>query len=380
MGRKSIILGAGCILALALSCAPGASETAGPGSGNSDGAGPEITGSYVPSFATGFSITDYAGGCSVIEVSDGRTYLAAPDGADLPANLPEDTVLIRTPARAIYLANSAGMCRLDSIDAEGSVSFSSVEMDDWEIPSAVEAMKAGDMVYAGKYSAPDYELLLTGGCDLAIENLMILHKPEVMEKLTSLGIPVFLDRSSEESEPLGKTEWVIPYGVIAGKRQEAQAAFDEQKGMVNALKDISPTGKTAAYFYVNSQGQIVCPKSDSSVPKMLKCAGGSYVPAGLEDDKTGLTSQVRMDMETFLTEAKDADFLIYDATIVPLSSVQELLEIDPIFGRFKAVAEGHVFITKTNMYQNSDKTGSIIRDFHSMLTGKYDMEYISKAE
>ncbi|MDY4205029.1 MAG: ABC transporter substrate-binding protein, partial [Porcincola intestinalis] len=106
----------------------------------------------------------------------------------------------------------------------------------------------------------------------------------------------------------------------------------------------------------------------------------SYVPAGLEDDKTGLTSQIRMDMETFLTEAKDADFLIYDATIVPISSVQELLEIDPIFGRFKAVAEGHVFITKTNMYQNSDKTGSIIRDFHSMLTGKYDMEYISKAE
>lgn len=377
--------GAGFVLALALVCAAGAAEEAdrkASGSGKMDRniPGLEITGSYTPSYATGFSITDYTGGCSMISVKDGTGYLVVPEGANVPDDLPDGVTLVRQPVKSVYLANSAGMCRFDSIGAVDCVAFSGVDMDDWEIASAADAMKHGSMVYAGKYSAPDYELLLTGGCDLAIENLMILHKPEVMEKLTTLGIPVFLDRSSEESEPLGRTEWVIPYGVLTGKREEAEFAFDEQADMVLALKDLPETGKTTAYFYVNSQGQIVCPKSVSSVPKMIQCAGGTYVPEGLDDESTGLASQVRMDMESFLTKAGDADCLIYDATINPVSSLQDLLDINPLFGKFKAVREGNVYITRTSMYQNSDKTGSIIRDFHTMLTGSGDMEYISKAE
>ena len=47
-------------------------------------------------------------------------------------------------------------------------------------------MKSGDLIYAGKYSAPDYELLLAGGCKFAVENTMISHNPEVKEKLEEL--------------------------------------------------------------------------------------------------------------------------------------------------------------------------------------------------
>ena len=32
------------------------------------------------------------------------------------------------------------------------------------------------MIYAGKYNAPDYELILDEGCGLAIESTMIHHK------------------------------------------------------------------------------------------------------------------------------------------------------------------------------------------------------------
>ena len=44
-------------------------------------------------------------------------------------------------------------------------------------------MEQKKMIYAGKYSAPDYELILNEGCDLAIESTMIHHNPEVQEKL-----------------------------------------------------------------------------------------------------------------------------------------------------------------------------------------------------
>ena len=401
------------------------------------------TGGYEPSSATGFSVTDYEDGISEIRVSDGRRYLVvpgeaagtaagqdtgaadqsaaeaagtaasqdtgaadqsaaeaagpaagqdtgaadqsaaedgAPQGAVTVEDLPDDMVLIRQPAGKIYLANSAGMCRFDSIGAVSSVAYSGTRQEDWEIQSAADAMESGDMIYAGKYSEPDYELLLTGGCDLAIENLMVLHKPEVMEKLTSLGIPVFLDRASEEDEPLGRTEWVIPYGILTGRREEAEQAFSKQRDMVKALKGLPPTGKTVAYFYVNSQGQIVCPRSDEAVPKMLKTAGGDYVPDSLTDDGEGLRSSTRMDMETFLTGAGQADVLVYDATINPISSVSDLIGQNALFAQFKAVKEGQVYLTGTGMYQNSDKTGSLIRDFHAMLTGEGGMEYVKKLE
>ncbi|MFQ8841275.1 MAG: hypothetical protein ACLR8P_10565 [Clostridium fessum] len=44
------------------------------------------------------------------------------------------------------------------------------------IPEAKEAMENGSILYAGKYSEPDYERIKPPeGCGLAIENTMILH-------------------------------------------------------------------------------------------------------------------------------------------------------------------------------------------------------------
>lgn len=47
-------------------------------------------------------------------------------------------------------------------------------------------MEDGDIIYAGKYSAPDYEMILNENCGLAIENTMILHTPEVKEQMENL--------------------------------------------------------------------------------------------------------------------------------------------------------------------------------------------------
>ena len=69
-------------------------------------------------------------------------------------------------------------------------------------------MEEGKIAYAGKYSAPDYETVLGSGCNLVIENAIIYHAPEVLEKLRSLGLPVLVELSSYESHPLGRMEWV----------------------------------------------------------------------------------------------------------------------------------------------------------------------------
>ena len=61
---------------------------------------------------------------------------------------------------------------------------------------------------------------------------MVYHTPEVKEQLEKFDIPVLVDYSSYEDEPLGRTEWVKLYGLLTGRIKEAQKAFDSEMGSV----------------------------------------------------------------------------------------------------------------------------------------------------
>ena len=115
-----------------------------------------------------------------------------------------------------------------------------------------DAMAAGNLIYAGKYSAPDYELLLSGGCTFAIENTMITHNPEVKEKLEELGIKVMIERSSYEKHPLGRLEWIKLFGVLFGREQQAKAFFDAQAAHIEPILEKEKTGLSVAFFAVAS--------------------------------------------------------------------------------------------------------------------------------
>ena len=83
---------------------------------------------------------------------------------------------------------------------------------------------------------------------------MIYHMPEVKEKLEQFGIPVLVEHSSYEPHPLGRTEWLKLYGVLLDKEEPAQELFEKQADKVKNLENSKNTGKTVAFFYINSIG------------------------------------------------------------------------------------------------------------------------------
>ena len=206
-----------------------------------------------------------------------------------------------------YLVATAAMCLVDAIGALPSLRFTGTKAEGWHVPAAKVAMEAGDLLYAGKYSAPDYELLLAGGCDLTVQSTMVLQAPEVQEKFKELGIPMFIDMSGLESHPLGRTEWIKVYGALLGKEDEAEQVFTAQKKAVEAVVMDADQAVSVAFFYVNSNGAVV-----SKAAGIISCAdwsgGGKY----LGPDSRTLIPAI-MDMETFYV-CKDADYLIYNAT------------------------------------------------------------------
>ena len=321
-------------------------------------------------YATEFAVDYYDNGFTLISIADGSRFLLNTEDKEVPQDLADDITVLKAPVSDIYLVASATMDMFCSIGALDSICLSGLTTEKWEIPEAKEAMESGQILYAGKYNAPDYELICSKNCELAVESTMIGHAPEVKENLESFGIPVLVDHSSYEANPLGRTEWVKLYGVLTGKEEEAVKAFEEQKRYVEELSDAEDTGKTVAFFYITTAGTVSVRKSNDYVPKMIDLAGGSYIFPNLKGEENAASS-VNMQMEEFYAQAKDADYLVYNSTIDGnLETIEDLLEKSSLFENFKAVKNGNVWCIGQNLYQDTMDTGSIIHDFHEMLTSE----------
>lgn len=319
-------------------------------------------------YADQFSVDRYENGISLVTVGDGEKYLLVPENETVETS--GDITVINTPVDNIYLAASSAMDLFFGIGADDKILATSTLERDWSLPYVKQAMSDEDILYAGKYSAPDYELILSEGCGIAIESTMIYHKPEVKEQLERFGIPVFVERSSYESHPLGRLEWVKLYGLITGKEEEAEKLFSEQSELLQSVSQNGSAGKTAAFFYISQKGSAVVRKPDDYVSKMIQLAGGEYIftPDDLNTEENA-QSTTDMQFEAFYAAAKDADVLIYSSTIDGgIEDISALLEKSSLFADFKAVKTGNVWCTDKNMFQQTTAAAEIISDLNLIFT------------
>lgn len=329
-------------------------------------------------YAEKFSVDYYEGGYTLLNITDGTKILVVPEGKEIPKGLDEKIIVMKRPIENLYLVASGVMDMFDALEAIDTIRFSSQKGENWYIKSAKEAMVKGDMVYAGKYNKPDYELIVTENCSLAIENMMISHAPEVIEMLKSFGIPVIIEYSSYESHPLGRVEWIKFFGALVGKEGEANEAFVKQVTILKEVAADEKTDKTVAFFFITSNGLVQVRKSFDYVPKMIELAGGKYIFDNLGDPESK-RSTMNMQVEQFYQDAKDVDFIIYNSSIDGgVQSIEELLDKCTVLEDFKAVKEGNVWCTTNDMYQQSMSIGYLIKDIHAMLQGESEgkMRYL----
>ena len=338
------------------------------------------TGHMTLQYATEFSV-DYYDPYALITIADNQQYLLVPEGETVPVGLDTNITVLQQPFQNLYVAASSAMDLFDGIGALEQVRMTSTTEKNWSLPHIQAALEQGTMLYVGKYNAPDYETILSQGCNLAIESTMIYHSPEIQEKLETLGIPVLVERSSYESHPLGRMEWMKLYGLLLNRETEADAYFTAQSEKLDSILTEKNTGKTVAFFYITTNGEANVRKSADYLPKMIELAGGSYIFDDLGDEEEA-TSTVSLQMEEFYAGAKDADYIIYNSTIEgELSSLQDLLAKSPLLEKFKAVKEGHVYCTTKNLYQSTMELGTITSDIRKMLTGDdADLTYLYKVE
>lgn len=361
--KRVLILLLGVVLLISAGCTEDAIQIK-KGLGN----GWEPQDSMELSYATQFAVDYYEGGYKLVMLSDGSRFLVIPEGGEAPDGIDADITVLSQPIDNIYLVATSAMCLFDALHSLDSIALSGTKADGWYNENARLAMESGEIQYAGKYSEPDYELILSSRCELSVQSLMIGHSPEVKEKLEELGVPVLVDQSSLETHPLGRTEWIKLYGALLDEEGTAEELFAEQSAYANEAANGESTGKTVAFFHISTSGYAVARKSGDYVTKMIELAGGEYIFKDLGNPETA-TSTVTLEMEKFYETAKEADYIIYNSTIGgEIYTLDELLAKNELLSDFKAVKDGNVWCTGKNLFQETTQLGSMIKDINQMLT------------
>ena len=357
----------------ALVFSAGCSEEAAPAAG-------DTAGSMELEYAEQFRVDYRDDGCSVVTIGDDR-FIVVPEGAAVPENTDGMTV-IQQPLTNIYVAASSAMDLFDAAGGLDAVTMTSTSAESWSLPAIRSAVSSGKTEYIGKYSSPDYETLISKKCSLAVESTMIYHSPKVKEQLEALGIPVIVERSSYETHPLGRMEWIKLYGLLLGDADSASELYNEKTKVFDELPGTDiPSGerKTAAFFYITSNGYASIRKPGDYVSKMIELAGGRYIFTAdeLNVDDNAL-STMNIQIETFCDTARDADILIYNSTIDgELETIDQLVEKCSVLADFKAVKNGDVWCAGQNLFQQTTGAADMICDLNAVFSGTADEEKLT---
>ena len=320
-------------------------------------------------YATQFTADCYEGGYTMLTLTEsGEQFLVTPEDAAAVEGLPESVTVLRQPVRNIYLVSTSVMDLFLALDGLDSVTLSGTRAEGWYLDEARAAMEAGRIAYAGKYSAPDYEKILAANCGLAIENTMIYHTPEVKEQLEKFGVPVLVERSSYESGPLARMEWLKLYGILLNKTEMAEEVFRQKVEQVAPILEQENTGKTVAFFSITTNNLITVRRTSDYVAQMVGMAGGVYIFDDLEGE-TSAQSTIKLPLETFYARAKDADVLIYNSTIEGVMETRDqLIEKCPMLADFKAVQSCDCWCTAQSLFQQSMELADLISDMNLVFT------------
>lgn len=316
-------------------------------------------------FAKMLSITRYKGGYVMFDthILEDVKYLVVPEGKSVPKDLEEGVVVMQQPMNNFRFSSTSMVSLVDAIGGLDNITSVSTDKGSWYLDNVIERMESGKIKFSGKYSEPDYEMLVSDGVQVNIDTTMLTYKPEVMEKYDELGIIYVIEASSREEHPLGRVEWVKLWGILMGMEEEAYTFFEEQVSEFDKITALDSLGVTALSFYPSDENVNV--HYDNSFYGATTVYAGAEYP--LKDtDPEDTTSYEKMGIEDFYEFAKDTDFLFSIAN-TQLFTMQDLIDYNAVFADCKAVQDGNVYVFKSSFIQSAGDVVTAISEIRQVM-------------
>jgi len=174
-------------------------------------------------------------------------YLVVPEDYDVPAGLDKEAVIIRRPVERAFITSPEALQMISDLGRTEDVlalGMDENDISDGTIKAALEknSDSEGKIYQAGTYNDWDLKTLILQKTDLAVESAEILPQDaenaeedmQTFEKLVSragqMDMPVFTDRSRDETSDLARAEWYRAYGILFDSEDRGEELYQELAG------------------------------------------------------------------------------------------------------------------------------------------------------
>ncbi len=288
-------------------------------------------------------------------------YVLVPDGASLPADLPDGT-LVRTPIKNALVYSSVHtslMRELGALDALRGV-VDKQYFNDSDIAAGVADGRIAD---CGNSMNPTVERVIDMQPDAI---LLSPYQDASYGQIAKLDIPIIECADYLEYDPLGRAEWVKFYGELLGKRDEADSLYQAVVSAYQNMKDKAAAAQShptvVTEMVINGIWNV--PGGQSYMARILHDAGGRYPWAG--DPNTG---SLALDFNQVLAVAQDVDYWFIKWTNI--NSLKDLQGAYDLNKEMAAFQNKHVYVCDTDKSRFFDRIPFhpevLLREFAAIL-------------
>ncbi|RGU56134.1 ABC transporter substrate-binding protein [Odoribacter splanchnicus] len=265
-----------------------------------------------------------------------HTYVLVGRETELPEGLPEGT-LVRTPVEKalVYSSVHCGLLsELGAIDRIGGI----CDLQYIEIPEIQNRCASGRMVDAGNAMNPDIEKIIDFHPDAIL--LSPFENSGGYGRIEKLGIPIIECADYMETSPLGRSEWMRFFGLLFGKRRQADSLFTAVRADYLQLCDLvkSVNQRPTVISELKSGSAWYVPGGKSTTGRLYQDAGATYMWA--EDEHSG---SIPLSFETVFDRGQDADFWLFKYNRQQDKTLTELKSDYASYAGFRAFQTGQVY-------------------------------------
>ena len=267
-------------------------------------------------------------------------YVLVDRNKPVPSHLPEGGIVIRVPVEKAVIYTSVHTAIAEQLGALDRVA-GVCEPQYITSPEVLRRIGEGRIADLGVSTSPNVEKIIDIGTELIIASPFENSGYGSAEKL---GVPIVEAADYMENHPLGRTEWVLFYGLLLGRRAEAEAVFartERHYFELNAMAADCESRPTVVLERKYGNSWAV-PSGGSYIGVIHADAGADYIFR----DYAGPRS-VHLSFEDVYDRAGDTDFwfLKYD-TKAPLTYDLLRQEYEP-YANFRPWKERRIFACNT---------------------------------
>ncbi len=243
--------------------------------------------------------------------------------------------VIGIPVKRVVLTSTTHIPPLETLEVEERlVGFPGLGYI--SSPGVRNRINSGLVEELGVHEALNTELAIALNPDIVV-GFGVSGAPSSYTALEASGIPIVYNGDWMEENPLGKAEWIVFFGLLFDKKNEAERAFSQVEKAYLEARDLAAKAPERPTVLSGSLYRDIwyLPGGSSWAAQFIKDAHAQYLWESNPE-----SGSLSLSLESVLEKGANADLWIAPSQF---TSYREMQEAEAHYGQFKAFREERIY-------------------------------------